>query len=91
MKNSYLNAIRQATDAARRRGILASCIVWQVGEDECRDPTLISQRVYGSRQYADVVMQAAGVSGIWEALPLKEIVLPTLSTVLQLRQYYGLD
>lgn len=87
-QNAYRNAIRQQIDFLKRKGLSSQSIRWQVGSDEVDDATLVSQRAYGTREHADVVMVAAGTSGIWEPLPITIIILPTLGQVLALRKQY---
>lgn len=85
-QNAYRNAIRELIELLKKRGTSQQMIVWQIRADEAVDPTLISLRAYGTREHADVVMVAAGVSGIWERLPETEIVLPLLIQIRQLRR-----
>jgi hypothetical protein len=42
-------------------GKLNSLIVWDVKSDEAQDPTLLSLRIYGSRNHTDVIQVACGV------------------------------
>lgn len=91
MFNDYRNAIRDLIDLLRRRGQSIQYISWQVNVDEVNDPTLLSFRAYGSREYSDVVMVACGTSFIFEQLPETEIILPTLLQIRQLRTLYGLS
>lgn len=86
--NAYRNAIRQQIQFLQRSGVAGQFIRWQVGSDEVDDATLLSQRAYGTREHTDVVMVAAGTSGIWEPLPRAIIILPTLAQVLALRKQY---
>lgn len=88
MQNDYRNALREHIEHLKANGRLRSLIVWDVQIDEARDPTLLSLRAYGSRAYADVVMVACGVSGIWENLPLKRIALPLLADIAELQRIY---
>lgn len=86
MINAYHNAIRDRIESLKNQGDVRRLIVWEIQDDESKDHTLLSYRVYGTRDHADVVRVAAGASGIWEALPLKRIALLTLSDVLALRR-----
>lgn len=88
--NAYRNAIRDTIELLKARATSSQMIVWQIGADEQFDPTLVSLRVYGSRDYADVVMVACGTNGIWERLPMIEVVMPKLAQVLHLRRQYDL-
>lgn len=91
MQNAYRNAIRDLIELLKARGTSNQMIAWQIGEDEINDPTLVSLRAYGSRNHADVVMVACGVSGIWEQLPAVIVIMPQLAQVLQLRRKYGIE
>lgn len=88
MINDYRNAIREHIRKKLAAGDLANLIVWDVQTDEAIDPTLLSSRVYGSRNYVDAVIVASGSSGIWEQLGLNRIALPTLINLIQLEQEY---
>ncbi len=90
MQNPYLNALRHYCELQRKRGRTGQYIVYQILPDEVYDQTLVSQRVYGVRTESAVIRIAAGVSGIWEALPQIEIVLPTGLQLMQLKQLYGI-
>ena len=76
MINEYRNAIRDLIERLKRQGDIRNVNLWQVQDDEVHDPTLLSLRAFGSRGYADEVLIACGVSGIWEALPKQKILLP---------------
>ncbi|MEY2864683.1 MAG: hypothetical protein RLY58_2390 [Pseudomonadota bacterium] len=89
--NAYRNAIRDQIEFLRRQKQSKQFLLWQIGADEAEDATLVSLRAYGTREHADVVMVACGVSGIWEVLPEVEVVLPTLLQIRQLRQLHGMD
>lgn len=91
MKNDFRNAIRDLIEKLKKRGLAGQYIRWQINKDEINDPTLVSQRAYGSRDYADVVMVACGTSGIWEELPRIEIILPTMLQIIQLQQQFNRD
>lgn len=90
MLNLYRNAIRQFADLQARRGLSGQFIRHQVMADEVNDPTLVSQRVYGTRNEAQAVMAAAGVSFIWEPLPMEEIILPRPAQLLQIKRLTGM-
>ena len=88
--NAYRNDLRDLIELIKARGTSNQMIAWQVGTDEVHDPTLVSLRAYGSRIHTDVVMVAAGTSGIWEPLPTVVIVMPKLAQVQQLRRKHGI-
>jgi hypothetical protein len=62
MLNEYLNAVRQFCELQAKRGRTGQFIRYQILADEVNDPTLVSFRVYGTRDEANVVMVAAGGS-----------------------------
>ncbi|WP_289115200.1 hypothetical protein [uncultured Psychrobacter sp.] len=86
MKNIYLNAVRTHVDLLVRRARTDKLIAWDVGQDEEHDPTLIAQRVYGSRDDADIVMLCAGTNRIGEPLPRRIIYLPAPASVAALKR-----
>lgn len=88
MINDYRNALRLKIDQLIASKDLRRLIVWDVGADESSDPSLLSKRAYGSAMHIDVVLVACGVNGIWEPLPRKRIVMPSLTDVLALRKKY---
>lgn len=88
MNNEYRNAIRDLINKNIQQGKLNSLIVWDVRSDEAQDPTLLSLRIYGSRQHTDVIQVACGVSGIWEKLPEKRIAVPKIADIMRLRTEY---
>lgn len=88
MINEYRNAVRDHIARMIKQGKLNQLIVWDVQADEAQDPTLLSSRIYGSRQYTDVIQVACGTSGIWEKLPMKRIAVPRIADVLRLRREY---
>lgn len=84
--NKLQNAVRQYIENAMDT---QNIIAHRVLEDEQFDPTLISFRVYGSREHADIVRFAYGVDWIWQAFPVnKVILLPRLETVMRLKRQY---
>ncbi|SDC28969.1 hypothetical protein [Acinetobacter boissieri] len=88
MINAYRNAIRAHIEQVKARNQRHRLLIWDIQLDEAKDPTLLSFRAYGSRDYVDVVMVASGVSGIWEQLPLKRIALPLLVDIQALKNTY---
>lgn len=91
MLNEYHNAIRAHIDLIKRRGKQHELRHYQVQEDETGDASLVSYRVYGSRDYADVIRVACGVSYVHEMLPVKAIYLPTLASIRAIKKRYGVD
>ena len=54
-----------------------SQISYETKPDEAHDLTLVSQRVYGRRDEYLVIMAAAGLDMVDQALPQKRLTLPT--------------
>lgn len=69
--------IRLVGDFAQRQPDWAECIVYHTLPDERWDMTLVSQRVYGSRDEFLAVMAAAGLDGPAQELTERRLVLPT--------------
>lgn len=88
MINEYRNAVRDHIARMIEQGKLNQLIVWDIQSDEAQDPSLLSLRLYGSRQHTDVVQVACGTSGIWEKLPMKRIAVPRIADVLKLRREF---
>lgn len=86
MKNTYLNAVRTHVDLLVRRARTDKLIAWDIGYDEVHDPSLVSYRVYGNRDDADVVMLCAGTNRIGEPLPRRIIYLPASSSLAALKR-----
>ena len=89
--NTYLNAVRTQVDLLVRRSRTDKLITYDIGTDEVHDPTLISQRVYGTRDNVDVVMMLAGTNRIGESLPLIRIYLPTGAMLMGLKKSHAQD
>lgn len=91
MQNAYRNAIRTHIEQMINIGSRQNLIIYRILNDEETDPTLVSLRVYGTPKHADVVMVCAGVSGIWESLPVgQKIGLPTAINVANLRREWNI-
>lgn len=86
--NEYLNAIRDLIVLLKNKGKTGQFLRWVVMPDEVYDATLISYRAYGSREFANVVMIAAGTNSIAEPLPAEEIILPTAMQIRQIQAIY---
>lgn len=86
MKNTYLNAVRTHVDLLVRRARTDKLIAWDIGYDEVHDPSLVSYRVYGNRDDADVVMLCAGTNRIGEPLPRRIIYLPASASLAALKR-----
>ena len=91
ISNSYHNAIRAHIDLLVRRGRTDQVIVWRVGSDEIHDPTLIAHRVYGNRDFADIIMLCAGTNRISEPLPEKNMYLPLPRDLVQIRKRHAIN
>ncbi|WP_019520455.1 hypothetical protein [Faucicola boevrei] len=86
--NHYHNAIRDLVTLMINKGKTGQIIKHAIGPDEIHDPTLVSLRVYGNRHDYDVVMVCAGTNSIWQALPEREIYLPTKAQLFRLKKKY---
>lgn len=89
--NSYRNAVRlhmaQMIKLQRKENI----IIYDIGNDEKYDPTLVSQRVYQTRIHADVVTLCCELNNISDPLPVgKRIALPLATTLAILRNDWGI-
>lgn len=87
--NIYLNAVRSHVDLLVRRARTDKLIVWDIGNDEVNDPTLIAYRVYGDRDNADIVMLCAGTNRIGEALPKRRIYLPLPLSLAEIKRQFA--
>ena len=89
MLNEYHNAIRTLVETEKDRAILSdSLILYQTESDEMYDHTLVSQRIYGTRQYHDVVRVCLGLSFPHEPIPQGLYFFPTLGALLKLKHKY---
>jgi hypothetical protein len=86
MRNDYLNAVRRMVDQINAYAVSGQFIKYQILDDEINDMTLTSLRVYGSREYADVICVCAGLDFVWQELPTTAIILPTKSDLIRLKQ-----
>lgn len=86
--NLYHNAIRDLVNLMISKGKTGQIVKHSIGRDEIHDPTLVSLRVYGNRHDYDVVMVCAGTNSIWQALPEREIYLPTKAQLFMLKKKY---
>ena len=86
--NHYHNAIKDLVNLMISKGKTGQVIKHSIGADEINDPTLVSLRVYGNRHDYDVVMVCAGTNSIWQALPEREIYLPTKAQLCMLKKKY---
>lgn len=90
MRNEFYNALRRHIEVNEKRtGFGGSLTIYDIGEDEVNDPSLVSLRVYGTRQHSDVVRLACGTSFVHEPLSLGPVLLPSLNAVVQLQKAYG--
>lgn len=68
-----------------------TAIRYQTKPDEIRDITLVSQRVYGSRNEYLVIMGAAGLSTLDEPLLEQLLILPTMDQLRKLKKQAGYE
>lgn len=66
-------------------------IYHEVTPDEQRDPTLISQRVYGRRDEHLAVMAAAGLDTVDQAIPQMTLAMPSESRLLAMKRSCGFE
>ncbi len=89
-RNLLFAAVR---DFATLTPIWDSAILYFTKPDERLDLTLVSQRVYGSRTEALVIQAAAGLDSPEHTLTERQLVLPTLTQLreMKLQAGYGDD
>ncbi|OTG87930.1 hypothetical protein B9T34_16300 [Acinetobacter sp. ANC 3813] len=89
MRNEFYIAIRRHIEVnAKRTGYGGSLTAYEIGEDEINDPSLVSQRLYGTRQHSDIVRLSCGTSFTHEPLPQKVFLFPSLNAIIQLQKRY---
>lgn len=90
--NEYLNEIRRVIELNKNKtNFNQKLFQYEIGVDETWDHSLISQRVYKTREHSDVVRIAAGASYFHEKLEQKIILLPALAEIIRLRREYGVN
>ena len=90
MRNEFYIALRRHIEVnAKRTGYGGSLTAYEVREDEANDPSLVSQRLYGTRRHGDIIRLACGVSFAHEQLPQKVFLFPSLNAIVQLQKRYG--
>ena len=80
VSNAYTGAaelVRLVRNFSQRTPEWAEAIRYNTLPDERLDLTLVSQRVYGNRNEFLTIMAAAGLSGVYEPLTERLLVLPT--------------
>jgi hypothetical protein len=86
---SYTSAaalVRAVGVFADRQPTWAECIVYDTRPDERFDLTLVSQRVYGTREDFLAVMAAAGLDSVEQELTPRRLVLPTLRQLAAMKE-----
>lgn len=68
-----------------------SKISYETKPDEAHDLTLVSQRVYGRRDEFLVIMAAAGLDMVDQALPQKRLTLPTEAQLFAIKRRTGFE
>jgi len=81
--------MRLVGDFAQRQPTWAECIVYHTLPDERWDLTLVSQRVYGTRDEFLAVLAAAGLDSVEQELTERELVLPTARQLAGLKARAG--
>jgi len=90
-RNSYRNSLKDHIERCKAVGDVRNLIIWDVQEDEAKDASLLSLRMYGSRIYTDEVIIACGANGIYDTLPQGRTAFAKISAILQLRRYWEVD
>ena len=91
---SYTSAaelVRRVADFAQRQPEWAECIIYETLPDEQWDLTLVSQRIYGSRDEFLTVMAAAGLDSPEEELTERRLVLPTVRQLVAIKTLCGFN
>lgn len=89
MRNEFYVALRRHIEInTNKTGMGGSLIVYEVGEDEVSDASLVSLRAYKTRNHADVVRLACNLSFAHEPLPMGYVLLPSLNAIVQLQKKY---
>lgn len=85
-----LNAVRRFVEQEQKRSLIShKLIAHEVGQDESLDHTLLSQRLYGKREYSQVVAVCCGVSFAFEPIPCRIYYFPTLTELLKIKKAYA--
>lgn len=89
MRNEFYIALRRHIEInTKRAGYGGALTGYEIGHDEINDPSLVSQRLYGTRQHSDIVRIVCGTSFTHEPLPLKLFLFPSLNAIIQLQKRY---
>lgn len=89
MIHEFHNAIRQMVEREQKRSSISKKIVlYQINEDEILDHGLVSQRLYKTRRFHDVVRVCCGRSFAHEELPQKLVYFPTLVELIRLKKIH---
>lgn len=81
--------VRRVRLFAERQPEWAECIVYFTKPDERWDLTLVSQRIYGTRDDFLAIMAAAGLDSVEQELREKRLVLPTARQLAELKTLTG--
>ena len=81
--------LRRVADFAERQPEWAERITYQTLPDEAWDLTLVSQRVYGTRDEFLAVMAAAGLDSVEQELTPRRLVLPTPRQLADMKRLAG--
>ena len=82
----FYRAVREFSTTAP---VWADCIRYFTLPDERWDMSLVSLRVYGTRDETIAVMAAAGLDRVTQELTERELVLPTPERLLAIKQQTG--
>lgn len=68
-----------------------TALYYETKPDEVYDLSLVSQRVYGSRDEFMVILAAAGLSGFDQPLKQQRLVLPNSAQLYQMKRQSGFE
>ncbi|WP_151765780.1 hypothetical protein [Acinetobacter colistiniresistens] len=89
MIHEFHNAVRKSVELEKKRSTISKRIVlYTIGEDETLDHGLVSQRLYKTRNYQDVVRICCGISFAHEPLPIEMFYFPSVAELLRLKKLY---
>jgi hypothetical protein len=81
---------RRVREFAQKTPVWGRAIRYQTTPDERHDLTLVSVRVYGTRDEALTIMAAAGLDSVEQALDEQRLVLPTAEQLRAIKRDTGM-
>lgn len=85
----YHNAIRKHVIREQERGATQDLISYTIQSTEVFNSPLVSYRLYGSYEYADIVRLICGLSYVSEPLPQKTVFFPTFACIQHFKNKYN--